>query len=133
MYKIRYIVSNYLHLSQVVNITVIDANGGQNHQQVTTDGSGNGMLQLNGLTAGKYNVMVVYGGNDDYSASNTTQSLEIKEVEVQKLRFYSFLERSSVKFNLDLILGFLFYLRFYIFHFSSSLLSLFFDRTRTLT
>lgn len=70
--------------NQVVNITIIDSNGGENHQQITTDGSGNGMLQLNGLAAGKYNVVALYGGNDDYSASNTTQNLEIKEVEVQK-------------------------------------------------
>ena len=38
--------------NQVVNITIVDATGGENHQQVTTDESGNGMLQLNGLTAG---------------------------------------------------------------------------------
>ena len=67
--------------NQVVNITIIDANGAENHQQVTTDGSGNGMLQLNGLTPGNYNIVVVYGGNSDYSNSNITQSLEIKKVE----------------------------------------------------
>ena len=67
--------------NQVVNITIVDATGGENHQQVTTDESGNGMLQLNGLTAGNYNMVVVYGGNRDYSGSNTTQALEIKKVE----------------------------------------------------
>lgn len=67
--------------NQVVDITIIDANGGENHQQVTTDESGNGMLQLNGLTAGNYNVIVVYGGNEDYSPANMTQGLEIKKVE----------------------------------------------------
>ena len=69
--------------NQVVNITIVDANGAENHQQVTTDGSGNGMLQLNGLTVGKYNVVVTYGGNENYSNSNTTQSLEMKAIEVQ--------------------------------------------------
>ena len=67
--------------NQVVSITIIDSNGGENHQQVTTDGSGKGMLQLNDLTAGSYNVVVVYGGDKDYSASNITQGLEIKKVE----------------------------------------------------
>ena len=45
--------------NQVVNITIIDANGAENHHQVTTDESGRGMLQLNGLTAGNYNMIVV--------------------------------------------------------------------------
>ena len=39
------------------------------------------MLQLNGLTAGNYNMVVVYGGNNAYSSSNITQGLEIKKVE----------------------------------------------------
>ncbi|WP_295613982.1 hypothetical protein [uncultured Methanobrevibacter sp.] len=30
--------------NQVVNIMIIDATGGENYQQVTTDESGNGML-----------------------------------------------------------------------------------------
>lgn len=67
--------------NQVVNITIIDANGAENHHQVTTDESGKGMLQLNGLTAGNYNMVVVYGGNNAYSSSNITQGLEIKKIE----------------------------------------------------
>ena len=69
--------------NQVVNITIIDANGGKNPQQVTTDGSGNGMFQLNGLTEGNYSMVVVYGGNDNYSNCNTTQSLEIKVIKTE--------------------------------------------------
>ena len=69
--------------NQVVNITIIDATGGENRQQVTTDESGNGMLQLNGLTVGNYSMVVVYGGNDNYSNCNTTQSLEMKVVEAE--------------------------------------------------
>ena len=70
--------------NQVVNITIVDANGTENHQQVTTDVSGNGILQLNGSsTVGKYNVAVTYGGNGNYSNCSTTQSLEIKKIEVQ--------------------------------------------------
>ena len=67
---------------QTVNITIIDANGGLNHQQVTTDEMGNGILQLNGLTAGVYTVNITYGGNDNYSANYTTCSLEMKEKEI---------------------------------------------------
>lgn len=66
--------------NQTVNITIIDANGGKNPQQVKTDGMGNGILQLNGLTPGEYIFNVTYGGNDNYSASNITQKIEIKEI-----------------------------------------------------
>ena len=66
--------------NQTVNITIADANGGKNQQQVTTDGMGNGILQLNGLATGNYSVNVTYGGNDNYSVSNITQKIEIKEV-----------------------------------------------------
>ena len=66
--------------NQTVNITITDANGGKNPQQVTTDGMGNGILQLKGLTAGEYTFNVTYGGNDKYSSCNLTQKLQIKEV-----------------------------------------------------
>lgn len=66
--------------NQTVNITIIDANGGKNPQQVKTDGMGNGILQLKGLTPGEYTFNVTYGGNDNYSVSNMTQKTEIKEV-----------------------------------------------------
>lgn len=66
--------------NQIVYITIIDVNGIKNQQQVTTDGMGNGMLQLNGLNPGEYTFNVTYGGNDNYSAANLTQKVEIKEV-----------------------------------------------------
>ena len=66
--------------NQTVNISITDANGGKNPQQVTTDGMGNGILKLNGLTIGNYSVNVTYGGNDNYSSYNLTQKIEIKEV-----------------------------------------------------
>ena len=65
--------------NQVVNITIVDANGNENHQQVTTDGSGNGTLQLNGLASANYTVNVSFGGNDNFTSCNATQKLEIKE------------------------------------------------------
>lgn len=66
--------------NETVNITIIDANGGKNPQQVTTDEMGNGILQLKGLTLGVYTFNISYGGNDNYSSCNLTQNLEIKEV-----------------------------------------------------
>ena len=65
--------------NQVVNITIVDANGTENHQQVTTDGSGNGTLQLNGLASANYTVKVLFNGTDNFTSCNTTQKLEIKE------------------------------------------------------
>lgn len=65
--------------NQRVNITIIDANGGKNPQAVTTDANGEGKLQLNGLTPGEYTMNVTYGGNENYTACNTTQKLEMKE------------------------------------------------------
>ena len=38
---------------------------------------GNGMLQLNGLSAGEYRLNVTYGGNDNFKSSNATQKLTI--------------------------------------------------------
>lgn len=65
--------------NQTVNITIIDANGGENPQQVTTDGMGNGMIQLNGLTVGNYTMNVTYGGNENYSFCNVSKKLTIDE------------------------------------------------------
>ena len=69
--------------NQLVNITIIDSNGGENRQQVTTDSSGNGMLQLNGLSPNEYTFKVDYGGNNDYKGCNTTIKINILEKVVQ--------------------------------------------------
>ena len=63
--------------NQVVNITIIDADGSENHQQVTTDESGKGMLQLNGLTPNEYTFSITYGGNGDYKGCNATAKVTI--------------------------------------------------------
>ena len=83
--------------NQVVNIRIIDASGGENHQQVTTDESGNGMLQLNSLTVGNYSMVVVYGGNDNYSNCNTSQSLEIKVIKVEPKVEQNTVEQSTAE------------------------------------
>lgn len=66
--------------NQTVNITIIDANGGKNPQNVTTNEMGNGMLQLNGLTVGNYTINITYGGNENYSSCNITYKLTIAEI-----------------------------------------------------
>lgn len=65
--------------NQIVNITIIDANGDENHQVVTTDVNGCGSLQLNGLATTNYTVKVSFGGNDNFTSCNTTQKLQMKE------------------------------------------------------
>ena len=65
--------------NQRVNITIIDANGGENPQVITTDANGDGSLQLNGLAVGNYTINVTYEGNDNYTVCNTTQKLTIAE------------------------------------------------------
>ncbi len=65
--------------NQVVNVSIIDANGGQNNQSITTDADGRGNLQLNSLTEGEYTVNVVYGGNENYTTSNVSQIINIEK------------------------------------------------------
>ena len=70
--------------NQVVNITIIDANGAENHQQITTNESGSGKLQLNGLTPNNYTFKVTYGGNDSYNGCNATQKITIAKKVVEE-------------------------------------------------
>ena len=72
-------VNNTPITNQNVNITIIDAKGGENHQVVTTDTGGNGILTLNGFTIGNYTVQVNYGGNENYTSCNTTVTLNMEE------------------------------------------------------
>ncbi len=81
--------------NQTVNIIIVDASGHKNPQRVTTDAMGNGMIQLNGLTAGEYIVNVTYSGNDNYSDCSLTQKVTIKEVQKQTTSSSS----SSSKFS----------------------------------
>ena len=69
--------------NQTVNIIIADASSHKNPQRVVTDAMGNGMLQLNGLTAGEYIVNITYAGNDNYSDCSVTQKITIKEVQKQ--------------------------------------------------
>lgn len=62
-----------------VNITVKNSKGKVvANKTVKTNGKGNAKLDLD-LKKGKYNVTVVYDGNDNFTGSNATQKLTIKE------------------------------------------------------
>jgi len=65
--------------NQRVNITIIDANGENNPQTVTTDANGDGNLQLNGLNPGEYTFNVTYGGNENYTGCNLTPKITIEK------------------------------------------------------
>lgn len=77
---------------QTVNVTIYAAENESNLQQVTTDGMGNGMLQLNGLNAGTYDFNISYSGNDNYSSCELTKTINIEEIEQQT-------ESSSSRFD----------------------------------
>ena len=68
--------------NQLVYISIIDANGVENNQQLTTDESGNGMLQLNGLNPGEYTFNINYGGNNGYNACNITKKVTIQKAQL---------------------------------------------------
>ena len=64
---------------EIVNITITDKNGKVVVDDVVkTDSKGKAELDLD-LKKGKYKVNVSYGGNENYTATNTTQKLTIKE------------------------------------------------------
>ena len=63
--------------NQQIDITITDTNGEKNQQKITTDESGNGELQLNGLTEGQYTVQAKYNGNNHYKNSQTNQTITI--------------------------------------------------------
>lgn len=61
----------------VVNVTIIDASGGENHQVITTNENGEGYLQLNGMTPGKYNMELSYSGGNGHKANSTSHAIEM--------------------------------------------------------
>ena len=64
---------------EVVNITIANSKGKVVVDDVVkTNSKGNAKLDLD-LKKGKYTVNVTYDGNENYTGSNTTQKLTIKE------------------------------------------------------
>uniref|UniRef100_UPI00386B5822 Ig-like domain repeat protein n=1 Tax=Methanobrevibacter sp. TaxID=66852 RepID=UPI00386B5822 len=67
--------------NETVKITIVDKKGkAVVNETVKTNSKGKAKLDLD-LKKGKYNVTVTYGGNDNFTGSNTTQKLTIKEEE----------------------------------------------------
>ena len=68
---------------EIVNITVTDSKGKVVFDNVVkTDSKGKAKVDLD-LKKGKYNVTVSFGGNNNYTASNDTQKLTVKEKNVE--------------------------------------------------
>jgi ABC-type Na+ efflux pump permease subunit len=64
---------------EVVNITITNSKGKVVFDDVVkTNSKGKAKIDLD-LKKGKYNVTVIYGGNENYTGNNTTQKLTIKE------------------------------------------------------
>ncbi len=68
---------------EIVNVTVTNSKGKTVVDDVVkTNSKGKAKLDLD-LKKGKYNVVVTYGGNENYTGNNTTQKLTIKEEVVE--------------------------------------------------
>ena len=68
--------------NQTVNIILTNKNKSTDHSVVTNE-KGVGSLKLD-KDSGKYNVIVSYGGNENYTGNNTTQKLTIKDKAVEQ-------------------------------------------------
>lgn len=64
--------------NQTVNITITDENKTSEYHSVITNDDGVGELKLE-KDAGKYDVTVIYAGNDGYNGCNTTKKITINE------------------------------------------------------
>ena len=84
-----------------VDVNIIDAKGGQNHQVITTNEKGEGLLQLNGLTPGNYVVNVTYKGDNKYNGNNTSQNLEFKEIKAVETSSQSSSSGSGMKYDIN--------------------------------
>lgn len=80
---------------EVVNVTVTDKKGKVVVDDVVkTNSKGKAKLDLD-LKKGKYNVTVTYGGNENYTGTNATQKLNIKEKVTEAVKPQSSSSQSS--------------------------------------
>ena len=80
---------------EVVNVTVTDKKGKVVVDDVVkTNSKGKAKLDLH-LKKGKYNVTVTYGGNENYTGTNATQKLSIKEKVTEAVKPQSSSSQSS--------------------------------------
>ena len=68
---------------QTVNISVTDKEGATDYHSVVTNEKGVGKLKLD-KSPGKYTVNCTYGGNENYAANTTNQTLKINEKPVEE-------------------------------------------------
>ena len=80
---------------EVVNVTITDKKGKVVVDDVVkTNSKGKAKLDLH-LKKGKYNVTVTYGGNENYTGTNATQKLSIKEKVTEAVKPQSSSSQSS--------------------------------------
>ena len=80
---------------EVVNVTITDKKGKVVVDDVVkTNSKGKAKLDLD-LKKGKYNVTVTYGGNENYTGTNATQKLSIKEKVTEAVKPQSSSSQSS--------------------------------------
>ena len=80
---------------EVVNVTIADKKGKVVVDDVVkTNSKGKAKLDLD-LKKGKYNVTVTYGGNENYTGTNATQKLSIKEKVTEAVKPQSSSSQSS--------------------------------------
>ena len=82
--------------NEVVNITITNSKGEVVFDNIVkTNSEGNANVDLE-LTKGKYNVSVVFGGNENYTGNSTTQNLTIKEKDIEATASQSNNQKSSL-------------------------------------
>ena len=69
--------------NQTVKITIMDENKSSTNHSAITNTDGVGSLKLN-KTAGKYDLTISYGGNDNYTGCNATKKIIIEKEVVEE-------------------------------------------------
>lgn len=64
--------------NQTVNVTITNKDGTVDYHSVVTNAKGVGTLKVD-KDAGKYDVTIMYGGNDNYNGCNATKKITIEE------------------------------------------------------
>lgn len=64
--------------NQTVNVTIKDKDGVSDYHSVETNKNGVGTLKMD-KDVGKYNVTIIYGGNNKYNGCNVTKNITIEE------------------------------------------------------
>lgn len=69
--------------NQTVNITITDKDKTSDYHSVVTDAKGIAKLKLD-KNPGKYEITVIYGGDDNYDSCNATKKITIEEKVVEQ-------------------------------------------------